>query len=307
MLARRRGMGTGQRVLVYLSRSHAHPRPARFEQSIVGHFGAIHEDGREVHCGKEAHQFLISDREFCGSSKVLLKRPPFCPIKLLSADQAASLPGEIRDRGVDVGVAVLLQSATGEVLLTRRARRLSIFPNVWVPPGGHVEPDEKLLEAGLRELQEETGLQLQAGEFSCQTLGLWESVYPPYLSRGLPRRHHVVLYLWLLSQERHQQLQGRLKPDEAEVSAYAWLEPRLLAAIAATGDEAGGGNSAGDAHLPPTLRITELKNGSAQSVQIPVATFFNTAPAQGDDLERVSTGTKFALQQWRNVSAARVE
>ena len=39
---------------------------------------------------------------------VLLTHPPFCPIKQLSAEQAASLPPDITSRGVNVGVVVIL-------------------------------------------------------------------------------------------------------------------------------------------------------------------------------------------------------
>lgn len=91
---------------------------------------------------------------------------------------------------------------------------------------------------GLRELQEETGLRLAAGTFTWRLLGLWEvtapppsppqfpnpstvpppnplttpkpflqSVYPPMLSRGPPRRHHIVAYLLLRSQEPHEELE----------------------------------------------------------------------------------------------------
>ena len=34
-----------------------------------------------------------------------------------------------------------------------------------------------------------------------------QSIYPPMLSRGLPRRHHIVTYLLLLSAEPHEQLE----------------------------------------------------------------------------------------------------
>ncbi|XP_053134812.1 nucleoside diphosphate-linked moiety X motif 17 isoform X2 [Hemicordylus capensis] len=265
-------------------------------QSIVGHFCPSHEDSVMVNCGLDRNRFLVSDREFAGSSRVLLQRPPFCPIKNLTETQATSLPAEIRDQGVDVGVAVLLQSAGREVLLTRRSKNLSIFPNIWVPPGGHVEQDEQLLDAGLRELQEETGLWLPDGAFSWKTLALWESVYPPLLTRGLPNRHHVVIYLLLSSHESHQQLQMRFQPNEAEVSAYAWLEPQVLERVAATLDEAKGTKAAG--HFPETVSITELEHSSVQTVTVPTAVFLGTAPARGDDVERVSTGTKFALRLW---------
>ncbi|NXI66379.1 NUD17 protein, partial [Anseranas semipalmata] len=225
------------------------------------------------------------------------QRPSFCPAKRLQEQPAPALPAELRGRGVDAGVAVLLQASTGRILLTRRAATLRIFPNVWVPPGGHVEPDEELLDVGLRELEEETGLRLGAGTFSWRMLGLWESVYPPMLSRGLPRRHHIVAYLLLLSDESHEQLEARICPSESEVSAYAWLEPPVLEAIAATEDGAGSlGNV--PSTLPATVSITELSSGSSRTTQLPTTTFLNTAPAEGEDVERVSTGTKFALRLW---------
>ncbi|NWZ57245.1 NUD17 protein, partial [Haliaeetus albicilla] len=228
------------------------------------------------------------------------QRPSFCPAKRLGEQPELALPAELRGRGVAAGVAVLLQTSTGRILLTRRAGTLSIFPNVWVPPGESGRGGEwkyRLLDVGLRELEEETGLHLEVGTFSWRMLGLWESIYPPMLSQGLPRRHHIVTYLLLLSTESHEQLEARMCPSESEVSAYAWLEPPVLEAIAATEDGAeslGNGPSA----LPATIGITELSNGSSSTTQLPTSTFLNTAPAEGEDVERVSTGTKFALQLW---------
>ncbi|XP_075032480.1 m7GpppN-mRNA hydrolase NUDT17 isoform X2 [Calonectris borealis] len=272
---------------------HCRPSP----QSVTGAFCPAHEDAAVVSCGLDSGRFLLSDVAFPGSTVALLKRPSFCPAKRLGERPEIALPAKLQGRGVAAGVAVLLQASTGRILLTRRASTLSIFPNVWVPPGGHVEPGEELLDVGLRELEEETGLRLGAGTFSWRMLGLWESIYPPMLSRGLPRRHHVVAYLLLLSAEPHQRLQGRMRPSESEVSAYAWLEPAVLEAIAATED---GAESLGNvpSALPATVGVTELSNGSSSTAQLPTATFLNTAPAEGEDVERVSTGTKFALRLW---------
>ena len=33
-----------------------------------------------------------------------------------------------------------------------------IFPNAWVIPGGHLDPQESLKEGGAREIIEETGI-----------------------------------------------------------------------------------------------------------------------------------------------------
>ncbi|KAM6294225.1 nucleoside diphosphate-linked moiety X motif 17 [Aegotheles albertisi] len=283
------------RVLVHVRRGGA-GGPARFGQSVTGVFCPPHQDTAVVSCGLDRGRFLLSDVAFPGSTIALLKRPSFCPTKLLG-EQDTALPAELKDRGVAAGVAVLLVASSGHVLLTRRATTLSIFPNVWVPPGGHVEPGEELLDVGLRELEEETGLRLDPGTFSWRTLGLWESLYPPMLSRGLPRRHHIVTYLLLLSSEPHQQLQARMSPSTSEVSAYAWLEPPILEAIAATQDGAETPGKVPRA-LPATVGITELRDGSSSSTQVPTRTFLNTAPAHGGDVERVSTGTKFALGLW---------
>ncbi|XP_029437611.1 nucleoside diphosphate-linked moiety X motif 17 isoform X2 [Rhinatrema bivittatum] len=266
-------------------------------KSITGEFCAPQEDKVSVSCGLDRNKFIISNGEFCGSSRVLLKRPPFCPIKNFPEGQACSLPPDVLGRGVDVGVAVILQSVDTKVLLTRRAASLNTFPNVWVPPGGHIELHEQPLDAGLRELAEETGLRLEEGSYSWRLLGLWESVFPPMLTLGLPVRHHVVMYLLLLSLETHLQLQARLHPDEEEVSASIWLEPRTAEAIVEMVDGApNSGNLPDD--LLPTVRITELCNGAVKATMLPISTLLNTVPAAGVDLERVSTGTKYALQLW---------
>ncbi len=50
------------------------------------------------------------------------------------------------------------------VLLTRRSARLRNHPGQWAFPGGRVDTGETLVEAALRELQEEVGLEVPAGQ-----------------------------------------------------------------------------------------------------------------------------------------------
>nr|XP_033781332.1 nucleoside diphosphate-linked moiety X motif 17 isoform X4 [Geotrypetes seraphini] len=279
-------METFKKVLVYLSRENSLPRCAKFLQSVTGEFCAPQEDKTFVSCGLDRNRFIISDREFCDSTRVLLQRPSFCPIKNFPEEQTSTLPHGVLDRGVDVGVAVILQSIDTKVLLTRRAANLHTFPNVWVPPGGHIEPHE-------------------------------QSVFPTMLTLGLPKRHHIVAYLLLLSRETHLQLQlmarclpfqAQLRPNQTEVSASVWLEPRMVEAIVAMVD---GAENSGTilVGLPPTVqfnllsahRVAELCNGAVKTTMLPVSRFLNTVPAAGVDLERVSTGTKYALQLWLNI------
>lgn len=290
-------MESAKRILVYLSKDTSLLQCARFVQGITGQFSSNHEDKAVVNCGLDQNRFVISDRPFSGSSAVRLQRPRFCPIKNLNPDQAARLPEQIRGRGVDVGVAILLQTANKKVLLTRRTKTLNIFPNVWVPPGGHMEPGEQLLDAGLRELQEETGLDLRNETPPWRILGLWESAFPPLLSHGLPTRHHIVTYLLVTSSETHQELQEKLHPAEQEVSACVWLEPEIAERIVATqeGEEDTRKSMPG---IPTSIQVTEVSGTSLTQRDVDGSVFLNTAPVGGEDVERVSTGTKYALELW---------
>ncbi|KAM4600673.1 nucleoside diphosphate-linked moiety X motif 17 isoform 1-T3 [Polymixia lowei] len=295
-------MDTVRRVLVHLSRNNAAPHCARFVQSITGHFSGSVGDEVLVSCSLEDNRFVLCGVE--GGQGIPLKRPAFCPFKHLSITEAAAIPLDIQHRGVDVGVAVILQSANQKVLLTRRAAGLRIFPNVWVPPGGHVELDERLLDAGLRELEEETGLTLEPQDISPHILGFWESVYPPMLSRGMPQRHHIVTYMLLHTSLTHLQLQACLRPDSAEVSGCVWADPPLARAIVSSVD--GEESPVSLNGLPLTISVSEVSpDGTLTESDLPVSVLCDRAPALGLDVERVSTGTKYALELWLKTLANR--
>nr|XP_046256198.1 nucleoside diphosphate-linked moiety X motif 17 [Scatophagus argus]XP_046256199.1 nucleoside diphosphate-linked moiety X motif 17 [Scatophagus argus]XP_046256200.1 nucleoside diphosphate-linked moiety X motif 17 [Scatophagus argus] len=284
-----------RRILVYVCKERAAPQRAQFVQSVTGHFSDCGGDEVEVNFSLERNQFILYRRD--RGRGITLKRPAFCPIKHLSATEAAEIPLDVQQRGIDVGVAIVLQTADQRVLLTRRANELRIFPNVWVPPGGHLEPDETLLDAGLRELKEETGLKLEPEEASPKILGLWESVYPPMLSRGLPQRHHVVIYMLLHSSLTHLQLQACLSPSPAEVSACLWADGHLVRAIVSAVD--GEDAEVRVDRLPGGISVSQVSTeGALSDSTLPLTVFVSRAPVSGPDVERVSTGTKFALELW---------
>uniref|UniRef100_A0A8C7GDQ6 m7GpppN-mRNA hydrolase NUDT17 n=1 Tax=Oncorhynchus kisutch TaxID=8019 RepID=A0A8C7GDQ6_ONCKI len=269
------------KILVHLSKNNVAPQCARFVQSITGHFTETLDDEVEVKCSLENNRFILCD---CEKGRGI-------PLKYLSVAEAAAIPLDVQSRGVDVGVAILLQSANQKVLLTRRAASLRIFPNVWVPPG-------MLLDAGLRELREETGLKLDPGDVSAQLLGLWESVFPPMLSRGMPQRHHVVTYMLLNTSLTHQQLQASLHPKPAEVSGCLWVDASLVKAIVSAVDGEEGSLTPLEG-LAPTISVSEVspEGGLSESI-LPLSVLCNRAPNSGEDVERVSTGTKYALELW---------
>jgi 8-oxo-dGTP diphosphatase len=66
---------------------------------------------------------------------------------------------------------VILVDPRGWLLLQERDEHAPIDPERWGLVGGHVEPGEEFEPAAYREVTEETGLQLTAGE-----LELWRDV-----------------------------------------------------------------------------------------------------------------------------------
>ena len=59
-----------------------------------------------------------------------------------------------------LGVVGAEFDATGRVLLTRRAPHMRSFPGSWVMPGGGLDPGESMADAVVREVHEETGVDL---------------------------------------------------------------------------------------------------------------------------------------------------
>ncbi|KAM9701123.1 nucleoside diphosphate-linked moiety X motif 17-like isoform 1-T5 [Menidia menidia] len=146
----------------------------------------------------------------------------------------------------------------------------------------------KLLDAGLRELEEETGLRLDPEGLDPQILGLWESVFPPLLSRGPPQRHHIVVYMLLKTPQTHQQLQASLSPAPSEVSACLWADGVLAKAAVD-----------GELRDQQPISVTQVSlDGSLTQTSVPAGVFSSVPAAGGPDLERLSTGTKFALELW---------
>lgn len=56
---------------------------------------------------------------------------------------------------------VVLLDLDGCVLLTKRKNETRNFPRAWVLPGGHLEAGETLEQGAIRELFEETGIEIE--------------------------------------------------------------------------------------------------------------------------------------------------
>lgn len=123
-----------KRILVHIQRGSSGACRAHFTQSIVDSFGGKH-DMASVYVGLCDNKLFLSDhQQSCDYQLARIKRPAFCPVHSLTPSLSSQLSESIRERGVDVGCALILEASDGRVLLTRRAAHLRTFPGVWVPP-----------------------------------------------------------------------------------------------------------------------------------------------------------------------------
>lgn len=121
-----------------------------------------------------------------------------------------------------------------------------------------------------------------------------QSVYPPLISMGLPKRHHIVVYLLAIVNEDCRTLQQRLKFHTDEVDAVTWLDEYTTTDVASSDDY-------GQSKKFPQRYFEALVEGSGglQVAKLPLSILMAVLPSEsGKDCERLSSGTKFALRQW---------
>jgi 8-oxo-dGTP diphosphatase len=106
-------------------------------------------------------------------------------------------------------VLIGLSNQTASVLLIKR--RNVPFKDQWALPGGYVDMDEKIEEAALRELSEETGAQVNNVEF----LGFFDAV-----DRD-PRERTVSFTFWATTKIDTQNIEAA---DDASDARWHLLE-----------------------------------------------------------------------------------
>lgn len=242
-----------------------------------------------------------------GSPGIILAHPEFCPIKKAALEPAKhKYPIEPRFAHIPVSVCVILESRDGQILLTRRSEKMKAFPGVWVPPGGYVDPGETICEAGLREVEEETGLKILPNTIEeIGHLALWESVYPALLSRGSPKRHALVVYYHVKVNRSSDELKPYLRVSEAEVGMVGWFDEDSVRKIITLQK---------NDKIIKAMKVVS-SDGLLEAFDLPLANMCKQVPEltrNGDgessiicpevlaasELDRVSTGTKFAMKEW---------
>lgn len=174
--------------------------------------------------------------------------------------------GRHRDRGL-------------EVLFGRRTEAASFMPGVWVFPGGAVDAgelesypeDEAYRVCGARELAEETGVEVAAGE-----LHQWIRWVTP---EEVPVRFDTRFYVALAPPH------ASPEPDAVEITEVAWMTPR----------DALDRNAAGEIELVfPTVKTLETLLPYASSDEVVAA----AAERGGEPILPKVIGTR---EDWRVV------
>lgn len=280
-------MSSSKRVLTYL-RQNQELVLGQFGQCLVSNFSEDNQHEVEVNCELLKQGLVLSRSEKSNDQSVILRHPPFCPMLHLSPELRTKIVQESSYQGISVAVAAIIETLDAKVLLTRRPPHMRTFPNVWVPPGGGSEESETILETGVREIQEETGLDVRKIMKSAEPLCLWESVYPPLLGLGDPKRHQIVVYLHVLVEKSSKDLDVKLDPQETD--AFTWLDLEQM-------------QVATDYSMPldekASFLVFELIENDLKEVQKKYHVLRDDVPSTGSfDVERISTGTRFALERF---------
>jgi len=112
------------------------------------------------------------------------------------------------EKRIGVVVAPFIVNDKGKILYFKNVKWRGL-----VPPGGHVEYGETLIEALKRETKEETGLDIEP----VRLISIGEMIEPKEFYE--PRHFIYIHYLCKIKS-------GKIKLDNRELIDYEWLDPK---------------------------------------------------------------------------------
>ena len=122
----------------------------------------------------------------------------------------------VERENLTIGVAAIVYWQ-GQVLIGKRAAGKKICPGLWQFPGGHVDPGETIDRTAVREVLEETGLEVR--------IPIYDGEKPPYLfvTDQRPIRSHLTF--WVPAEPTG----GFLKNVEPEAcDGWYWIKPEEI-------------------------------------------------------------------------------
>jgi 8-oxo-dGTP pyrophosphatase MutT (NUDIX family) len=87
------------------------------------------------------------------------------------------------------------------------------YPLCWVVPGGKSDPNETLYDSMIREIFEETGLNVKNQK--SEIIFCWEATWNL-------KRHYFIVY-FKISIDNEFLLKNSMKPQKDEIDAFAWI------------------------------------------------------------------------------------
>lgn len=114
------------------------------------------------------------------------------------------------------------------VLLTQRHSALT-FPHSWVAPGGKVDPGESFLQAAVREVKEEAGIEIDPHHL--QPIMLYEST-SEVVEDGIDKaKNHILVKFFAAHLTDKEKEKITVTVQETEVQNYSWVHEDDLYAL----------------------------------------------------------------------------
>lgn len=117
---------------------------------------------------------------------------------------------------IKVGVGVIVQNSSGEILITKRLSGKSRV-GYWAVPGGSIEKGESILEAAYREVQEETGLEIDKAT---------AVVYPSVSQEYDPQTGHHSIGFYVIARVDDETTLHNPEPEKH--ADWVWNDPDNL-------------------------------------------------------------------------------
>lgn len=114
-----------------------------------------------------------------------------------------------------VAVCGLIQAADGSILLTKRSMTMDTHPGKWCLPCGYLDRDESIHQALIREMYEETKLDIS---------GMYVELYHINDNPVKDELQNITFHFYIQSKESAEELSKLIDiSDVDEVAEYAWL------------------------------------------------------------------------------------
>lgn len=204
---------------------------------------------------------------------------------------------------VQLGVVAAVSDPTGRILLTRRAAHMRSFPSAWVMPGGGLDDGENMTDCLVREVKEETGVDVDRE--TVYPFCLWESCYPTCGKECLDAgsgitAHYLVVFCTAQTTEKNlSKLQEQVRLDEQETDMAVWLSAKEF--VRSLEHPLGGADDIG--FIPGIVPSSSLKGDTDGPVcNLNLDDLCGIYP-RGDDtscMKGIAQGNLFMLQELLN-------